>query len=185
MKTYKIVGPLGFISAAGKLELVYDELKVHGRRVYSGMRVGGRHSWVYPNGRWTEAKVEPDLWKVRFNSLKTRVREAPAGSGAPVGTQYHWFVVADQLATKRDANTYQTTMEGLKFKVGHKRTSWRRFSYEYEGNSYEDRVIEFLEDTLARLKAARSARTRLAATPRSGGLNVPSVALLARRAEGC
>ena len=44
-------------------------------------------------------------------------------------------------------------MKGIKYKVGHKRPQWRTFSYNYpEQNSYKERVIKVLEDTLSKLK---------------------------------
>ena len=44
----------------------YDELKVYNGKVYTGMRIGGSHSWVYPEGRWKETKVATDKYSSHF-----------------------------------------------------------------------------------------------------------------------
>lgn len=41
-------------------------------------------------------------------------------SGIPVGTEYHWYILAQQSVRKLDANKYSTSMTGLKYKLGHK-----------------------------------------------------------------
>jgi hypothetical protein len=109
----------------------YDDLKVHDGRKYSGMPVGGRHDWDYPDGRWEEEKTGPDRWSFTFSSTKRRRAGAPEGSGCPVGTQFHWYILADQRVRKVDKDSYETYMRGLKYKVGHRRPHWRRMSYEY------------------------------------------------------
>lgn len=75
----------------------YNALKSFNGQVYSGMAVGGSHTWNYDEGTWKETKVEPDLWKVDYPTTKRRARKAPKGSGAPVGTEYHWLIVAHQV----------------------------------------------------------------------------------------
>lgn len=132
----------------------YDDLKLHEGRAYTGMRVGGSHEWEYDGGRWRETKLGPDQWSFGYATPKRRRHAAPPGSGAPEGTMFHWLLVAHQRVRKVDANTYETFMEGSKWKLGHRRPSWRRWSSEYPGRpSARDRMIEILEDTLARLKA--------------------------------
>ncbi len=117
------------------------------------MKVGGTHLWDYKNGKWWEMKIAPDKWSIQFDCMKTRTHAAPANSGANINTKFHWFILADQIATKIDANSYQTTLKGTKFKVGHKRPYWKDFSYNYpDQEDYRSRVIHILEDTLARLK---------------------------------
>lgn len=76
----------------------YNVLKSFNGQVYSGMAVGGSHTWNYDEGTWKETKVEPDLWKVDYQTTKRRARKAPKGSGAPVGTEYHWLIVAHQVS---------------------------------------------------------------------------------------
>ena len=118
------------------------------------MVVGSTHLWDYKNGKWWERKVAPDEWAIQFNCIKTRARVAPPQSGAKVNTRFHWFIIADQIATKLDANSYQTTLRGTKFKIGHQRPYWKEFSYMYpEQEDYQSRVIRILENVLARLKS--------------------------------
>jgi hypothetical protein len=117
------------------------------------MKVGGSHHWNYNQGKWFETKIAPDQWKLQFNSVKTRMNAAPQNSGASIGTKFHWYIIADQIATKIDPNSYNTIMKGVKFKIGHKRPYWRNFSYNYpEQLSYKDRVISILENYIERLK---------------------------------
>src|SRR5688572_25602789 len=99
----------------------YDEIKqFHGQR-YTGMKVGRSHKWRYDAGEWKERKVTPDRWEFQYAVVKRRAGRAPEGSGVPVGTAYHWYIVADQVVTKLDANSYQTDMVGHKIKVAHRR----------------------------------------------------------------
>jgi hypothetical protein len=75
----------------------FNALKSFNGQIYSGMAVGGSHTWNYDQGVWKETKEEPDLWKIEYQTTKRRARNAPKGSGAPVGTEYHWFIVAHQV----------------------------------------------------------------------------------------
>jgi hypothetical protein len=99
----------------------YDQLKEFQGRRYSGMKVGRRHKWNYDAGVWTEKKVTPDKWEFQYSVPKRRAGRAPEGSGAPVGTSHRWYIMAQQVVTKLDANTYSTDMGGVKFKLAHKR----------------------------------------------------------------
>jgi len=76
----------------------YNALKSFNGQVYSGMAVGGSHTWNYDQGIWKETKAEPDLWKIDYETTKRRAKKAPRGSGAPVGTEYHWLIVAHQVS---------------------------------------------------------------------------------------
>lgn len=117
------------------------------------MRVGGSHLWNYTNGKWHETKREPDKWSFKFESVKTRINPAPINTGASINTKFHWYIIADQIATKIDNNSYMTSMKGVKFKIGHKRPYWRTFSYNYPNQpSYKERVIKILEEILSELK---------------------------------
>jgi hypothetical protein len=40
----------------------YDAFKRFEGRRYTGMKVGGRHTWHYDAGTWKESKVAPDRW---------------------------------------------------------------------------------------------------------------------------
>ncbi len=131
----------------------YDELKEFNGKVYTGMLIGSSHNWVYPNGKWVETKVAPDKWKFSFESIKRRSRSAGDNTGAAKGTIYHWYIIADQKATKLDNDSYQTSMSGMKFKIGHKRPYWRKFSYDYEDQvPYKSKVTQVLKETLDELK---------------------------------
>jgi hypothetical protein len=99
----------------------YNEFKVFEGKKYTGMRVGGRHKWHYEKGEWNEKKVTPDRWKFSYAVPKRRAGHAPPGSGVPIGTEYHWYILAHQNVRKLDENTYSTAMTGLKYKLAHKR----------------------------------------------------------------
>lgn len=143
--------------------MAYDDVKEFRGRAYTGMAVGGEHAWIYPDGLWRETKVEPEKWTFTFESIKRRERSAPVGSGVPVGTQYHWYVLAHQRVRKLDADTYATFMEGVKHKVAHRRPNWRRWSTELPGRPSEpERLLAILEAAAAELREA-AARDRPAA----------------------
>lgn len=131
----------------------FDELKDFNGKIYSGMAIGQSHHWNYNNGKWFETKEAPDRWKFQYKSLKTRTHLAPVNTGAEINTQYHWYILADQIATKVNTNTYKTYMKGVKFKIGHKRPNWKNFSYTYPQQiSYKEKVIMLLEYFLRKLK---------------------------------
>src|SRR5678809_1813704 len=92
------------------------------------MRVGRSHKWHYDKEEWKEKKVTPDLWEISYTVTKRRAGKAPEGSGVPVGTQYHWYVIAHQIVSKLNANDYSTSLTGLKFKLGHKRADKETWS---------------------------------------------------------
>ena len=76
----------------------YNALKLFNGQYYSGMAIGGSHTWNYDSGVWKETKIEPDLWQIDYKTHKRRARNAPKGSGVPVGTEYHWYIVAHQVS---------------------------------------------------------------------------------------
>ena len=160
----------------------YDDLKQHAGRLYSGMAIGGRHSWEYPNGHWDERKVAPDRWEFTFSSVKKRTRGAPEGSGAPPGTQFHWYLLAHQRVRKLDQDAYETFMQGVKYKLAHKRPHWKMWNTEYPGNRSErELLIGILEDTLQRLRAEEPELPPAAAalpSPAAAALQSPAAAAL-------
>jgi len=99
----------------------YDEFKEFEGRKYTGMKIGRGHKWHYDQGTWTETKITPEEWRVEYNVTKRRVGKAPEGSGVPVGTGYHWYILAHQNVTKLNANDYSTSLRGMKFKLAHRR----------------------------------------------------------------
>jgi hypothetical protein len=106
----------------------YDAAKEFEGQRYTGMKVGRSHKWYYAEGEWRERKVTPDDWTFTYEVHKRRAGKAPEGSGAPVGTEYHWYILADQIVRKLDANTYSTSMNGLKVKLAHKRANSDKWS---------------------------------------------------------
>lgn len=135
---------------------MYDALKKFNGQTYSGMQIGDSHKWHYNDGKWFETKLAPDMWEFAFHSIKTRFHNAPINSGAKLNTKYHWYIIADQIATKLDSNTYITDMKGFKYKIGHKRPNWRNFSYDYpEQESYKERIIKILENAIIQLKSEK------------------------------
>lgn len=127
----------------------YNDLKKYNGKLYTGMLIGSSHNWLYPNGKWHETKLAPDKWKFTFESVKTRSHSSPEDTGAAKGTTYHWYILADQKATKLDNDSYQTIMDGVKFKIGHKRPHWKSFSYNYENQlTYQDKVSKVLKEML-------------------------------------
>jgi hypothetical protein len=99
----------------------YNEFKVFEGKKYTGMKVGGRHKWYYDKGEWNEKKVTPDRWEFSYAVPKRRAGHAPPGSGVPIGTEYHWYILAHQNVRKLDENTYSTALTGMKYKIAHKR----------------------------------------------------------------
>jgi hypothetical protein len=138
--------------------MAYDDLKEFEGETYTGAAVGGEHTWLYPNGLWRETKVAPDRWDFTFQSIKERERSAPPGSGVPVGTQYHWYILAHQRVRKIDADSYTTLMSGVKYKIAHKRPHWRKWSSAYPDQPSEtEKLINVLEETVARLRESTPA----------------------------
>ncbi|KNG84495.1 hypothetical protein ANOM_008420 [Aspergillus nomiae NRRL 13137] len=129
----------------------YNMLKSYKGQVYSGMAVGGSHTWNYDQGVWKETKEEPDLWRIDYQTNKRRARKAPEGSGAPVGTEYHWLIVAHQFVKKIDANTYETNLTGSKYKLAYKSASSNSWSVPTV-KKQRDREVELLEDAKQRVQ---------------------------------
>ncbi|RAL14513.1 uncharacterized protein BO97DRAFT_271646 [Aspergillus homomorphus CBS 101889] len=129
----------------------YNALKSYNGQVYSGMAVGGSHTWTYDQGTWKETKEEPDLWRIDYQTNKRRAKKAPEGSGAPVGTEYHWLVVGHQHVKKVDANTYETHLTGSKYKLAYKSASSNSWSVPTVKKQRE-REVELLEDAKHRVQ---------------------------------
>ncbi len=128
----------------------YNAFKQHGGRWYTGAKVGRGRKWRYDAGEWKEQKLTPDKWEFTYAVTKRRAGHAPEGSGAPVGTEYHWYIIAHQVVKKRNANDYSTSMTGRKYKVAHKRAS--KDAWSASERAQHKRVIMFLEEMLRELK---------------------------------
>ena len=128
----------------------YDRFKEHEGKRYTGMKVGRGHKWRYDAGAWTEKKVTPDKWEFQYSVVKRRKGRAPEGSGAPVGTAYSWYILAHQIVTKLDANSYTTEMAGLKYKLAHKRAD--KTSWSASDRAQRKRLVQILRDVIAQIE---------------------------------
>jgi len=128
----------------------YNEFKEYEGQRYTGMKIGRSHKWHYDQGDWKETKVTPDLWQISYAVTKRRAGHAPEGSGVPVGTEYHWYVLAHQNVTKQTANDYTTSLTGLKFKIAHKRAGSEKWSA--TPRTQRKRMIQFLQRVIADLQ---------------------------------
>jgi|GEM_PF-756195 hypothetical protein len=128
----------------------YNAVKEFEGRKYTGMRVGGNHCWFYQQGEWNETKVAPDRWEFSYSVNKLRKWNAPEGSGAPVGTEYHWFILAHQNVRKLNANEYATSMRGVKYKLAHRRADSEEWSASERARLR--RLIEIFEENIIQLR---------------------------------
>ena len=128
----------------------YNQFKEFEGKKYTGMKVGRTHKWYYDKGEWKEKKITPDKWQFTYNVPKRRAGNAPEGSGVPVGTEYHWYILANQNVKKLDANNYTTSMIGLKYKLAHKRAETNNWSS--SDISQRKRLIEILQELIKNIK---------------------------------
>lgn len=128
----------------------YDEFKEYEGQRYTGMKVGRSHKWYYGKGEWRETKITPDLWQISYAVTKRRAGRAPEGSGVPVGTEYHWYILAHQNVHKLDANDYTTSMTGLKFKIAYRKAESGKWSA--SPKAQRKRMIKFLNNVIADLE---------------------------------
>jgi hypothetical protein len=129
----------------------YNDYKEFQGRKYTGMKVGRSHKWYYDKGEWKEKKVTPDQWDFTFSVNKKRAGQAPEGSGAPVGTEYHWYLLADQSVKKLDANMYTTSMTGIKYKLAHRRSE--RENWNITETAQKRKLVQILEKLTVQLKS--------------------------------
>jgi hypothetical protein len=128
----------------------YNQFKEFEGKKYTGMKVGRTHKWYYDKGEWKEKKLTPDKWQFSYNVTKRRAGNAPEGSGVPVGTEYHWYILANQNVKKLDANNYTTSMIGLKYKLAHKRAERKNWSS--SDKAQRKRLIEILQGLIEDVK---------------------------------
>ncbi|HEY0655971.1 MAG TPA: hypothetical protein VGD65_22705 [Chryseosolibacter sp.] len=128
----------------------YNKFKEFEGQQYTGMKVGRAHKWYYDKGEWKEKKVTPDEWEINYAVTKRRAGRAPEGSGVPVGTEYHWYILAHQHVRKLNANDYTTTLSGLKFKLAHKRFDKEKWSA--SDKAQKRRLIKIFQRMIAELE---------------------------------
>ena len=141
----------------------YDEFKEYEGRKYTGMKVGRSHKWYYDKGEWREKKITPDLWQISYAVTKRRAGHAPEGSGVPVGTEYHWYILAHQNVHKLNADDYTTSMTGLKFKVAYKKADSDKWSA--SPKAQRRRIIKLLHDVIDDLENQEAEELEAAAPP--------------------
>jgi hypothetical protein len=122
----------------------YNRYKFFGGKQYTGMAVGRSLKWNYDKGTWVDRKITPEKWTISFEVKKRRRGKAPEGSGAPVGTGYHWFILAHQFVHKLDANTYSTEMNGVKFKLAHLRAATGKWNI--SDKTRKSHLVKILRD---------------------------------------
>jgi hypothetical protein len=137
-------------AAAKDVSRSYNIHKQFNGQHYTGMQVGRSHKWNYDKGVWRETKVTPDRWEISYHVTKRRAGHAPEGSGAAVGTAYHWFILSHQYVEKLNANDYSTGMTGLKFKLAHK--SANKDTWSLSDNAQRKQLIKILKDFVEELE---------------------------------
>lgn len=147
----------------------YNAFKEFEGRRYTGMKVGRSHKWNYGPGVWKETKVTPDEWQIEFSVTKRRVGKAPEGSGVPVGTGYHWYILAHQNVTKLNANDYSTSLTGMKFKLAHKRAD--KGAWSASPQAQRRHLIKILQQVIQDLEheAAADAKSSADGKPSMSG----------------
>ncbi len=128
----------------------YNQFKEFNGKQYTGMQVGRSHYWNYDQGQWKETKITPDLWEISYAVTKRRKGKAPKGSGVPVGTGYHWYIIAHQKVIKLNANDYSTAMTGLKYKLAHKRAE--KDTWSATAPTQRKHLVQFLKEWVAQLE---------------------------------
>lgn len=128
----------------------YNRYKLFEGSQYTGMKIGRSHKWYYDEGVWKDKKITPDKWEINYNVTKRRAGNAPEGSGAAIGTKYHWLIIAHQIVTKLNANDYSTSMTGLKFKIAHQRAD--NESWSASDKAQRRKAIKVLKELLAELE---------------------------------
>jgi hypothetical protein len=132
------------------LSASFNKFKTFNGKLYTGVQIGRGHHWTYDAGDWKETKITPDLWEISYAVTKRRVGHAPEESGAPVGTEYHWYILSHQTAKKLNANDYETKMTGLKFKLAHKRAENQKWSA--SSPTQRKHLVSFLKEFVAQLE---------------------------------
>ena len=133
-----------------KVGASYEAIKNYNGKQYVGMQIGRSHKWYYDKGEWKDKKITPDLWEIRYAVTKRRAGKAPKGSGAPVGTGYHWYILAHQEVIKLNADDYTTVLSGLKYKIAHKRAAKGNWSASVP--TQRKTLLKFLKEMVAQFE---------------------------------
>ena len=128
----------------------YEAIKNYNGKQYVGMQIGRSHKWYYDKGEWKDKKITPDLWEIRYSVTKRRAGKAPKGSSAPVGTGYHWYIMAHQEVLKLNEDDYTTVLSGLKYKIAHKRAAKGNWSASVP--TQHKTLLKFLKEMVAQLE---------------------------------
>lgn len=128
----------------------YNKRKQFDGQDYTGMQVGRSHKWNYDEGVWRETKLTPDQWEISYHVTKRSAGHAPTGSGAAVGTAYHWFILSHQYVEKLNADDYSTGMTGVKFKLAHKRAG--RETWNVSNSAQRKQLVKILKDFIEELE---------------------------------
>lgn len=141
------------------------------------MKIGRGHKWHYDQGEWKETKVTPDKWEFNYAVVKRRAGQAPEGSGVPVGTECHWYILAHQTARKLGANNYTTAMTGLKYKLAHKRANSEIWSA--SDAAQKKQLIRILQEMITSLQVEQpeeAGQIAASAQPRISHIHGPKAA---------
>jgi hypothetical protein len=149
-KAERKVKPASLVTRKKTLKSGYNEVKKYKGSKYTGMAIGRSHKWYYDKGEWRETKITPDLWEIHYEVTKRRAGKAPEGSGVPVGTEYHWYILSHQHVAKLNANDYSTEMTGIKYKLAHKRADKEKWSTSI--TTQRKRLIKLLQDMIETLQ---------------------------------
>lgn len=133
----------------------YNTRKVYDGKTYTGMAIGRAHKWNYDKGVWRETKITPDQWELTYDVVKRRAGKAPEGSGAKVGTAYHWFILSHQYVEKLNADDYSTSMVGMKFKLAHRRAG--KDTWSTSSDKQRKSLIKTLKDFIEHLESTPQA----------------------------
>ena len=130
----------------------YETIKQFNGKQYVGMQIGRSHKWYYDKGEWRNKKITPDLWEIHYAVTKRRAGKAPKASGAPVGTGYHWYIMAHQEVIKLNADDYTTVLSGLKHKIAHKRAA--KGNWSASAAAQRKTLLRFMKEMVAQLEKA-------------------------------
>lgn len=128
----------------------YNTFKEFEGKQYTGMKIGRSHKWYYDQGEWKEKKLTPDKWEISYAVTKRRAGKAPEGSGVPVDTEYHWYILAHQHVRKLNANDYTTSMSGVKYKLAHKRAGNEKWSV--TDKTQKKKLVKILREMIDQLE---------------------------------